>query len=114
MLNVIILNVVASHSQHFISFVNYEWALEARVLNYTWLERLSRPIHKVVFTHMRKRELFVTATGDDNLKDRKISIEITLLIENARPRSLAYAFSYEENTSHGSFLLSLQIIAFLY
>jgi len=47
MLNVIILsvvklNVVAPYSQHFTSFVNYEWAQEARVLNYTWLERLDR------------------------------------------------------------------------
>ncbi len=50
MLNVIILsvvklNVVAPYSQHFTSFVNYEWAQEARVLNYTWLERLSRDKH---------------------------------------------------------------------
>jgi hypothetical protein len=50
---------------------------------------------------MRKQELFVTATGDDNLKDRKISIEITSFTENARPRSLVYAFSYEENKDPG-------------
>jgi hypothetical protein len=33
------------YSQHFIFFITYEWAQQARMLDYTWLEKLARDKH---------------------------------------------------------------------
>jgi hypothetical protein len=42
-------SILAPHSQHFICFVTYEWIKEARVLQYTTLERLAREKRSSLF-----------------------------------------------------------------
>jgi hypothetical protein len=73
------------YSQHFFFFVNYKWAQQDRVLQYTWLERPSRYKHSSLLgpfisykENMTPRTIFPTLHFLCNLQMGPLCYSVTL------------------------------------